>query len=186
MKIGIQGGVGSTNERAAYAFAKKQGWKDWKIEYLFTSENVLHHLSKGKIDMGIYAWESTIVGKVEESVIATKKYPHEVVDSLNLELDHALLRKEKINEKEKVQIYSHPQALLVHRPFLEVHFRACQLISEKDTALAAERLLLGEYPQNSLVLAPIGCAEIYGLDIYFESMPQNEGYITTFNLVKKE
>ncbi len=188
MKVGIQGGVGSTNQRAAEVFAQLEGWVDYQIEYLFTTENVLHHVNEGKVDLGVFAWESTVVGVVHESALAVKKYDFEKLAEVKLQLDHALLVNLPIDESQTVYIYSHPQALMVHEPFLLERFSKCELREAKDTAVAAEKLIIGEYPPNSLVVAPMACAGIYGLDLFLsdEAMPKNKGYVTTFHLVRKK
>jgi hypothetical protein len=42
-----------------------------------------------------------------------------------------------------------------------------------------------KYPENSIIIAPIECAILYGLNIYLDDLPTNKGYITTIFLVKK-
>ncbi len=185
IKIGIQGGVGSTNEQAAQKFLEQQGWREYKIEYLFTSKNVLRDLAEGRVDYGVFAWGAPS-GLVEETQIAVQEYPNfKKVDEVSIHLDHALLQRSEIDESQEVNIYSHPQALREHYPFLDQLFPNKNLHAEKDTALAAEMLKIGEYPHNSLVIAPLRCAEIYGLDIYKKDLPSNKDYVTKFYLVKK-
>ena len=173
--IGIQGDIGSTNERACLEFAKKHVWAEFEIKYLITTERVLEALEKGEIDYGTFAWESR-AGIVKESEEAAKRFNFNKVDEVNLTLDHALLKSEEIDKSKTVQIYSHPQALKEHKSFLEKEFPNLELVEDIDTAVAASKLSQGEYPDNSLIIAPIACAEIYGLGVYMSDLPTNQGY----------
>lgn len=184
IRIGIQGGKGSMNEEAVRAFAEKRGWKDVYIHYLITTERVLCALEDGKIDYGVFAWKSSRAGIVKESALAIEKFSFIKEDEVTLQINHALLSFGKIDEAKKINIYSHPQALKEHGSFLLSRFPSAKLIEEKDTALSAEKLSKGEYPENSLVIAPVGCAVEYGLSIYESNLPTNEGYETSFFLVR--
>lgn len=186
IKIGIQGDIGSTNERACYFFAQKHGWKNFEIKYLITTENVLRALEKGEIDYGTFAYRSTKGGLIRETKEAVKKYKYKKIDEAKFQLDHALLKNSKIDKRKSVKIYSHPQALKVHKPFLVKEFPKLELIEEVDTAIAAKKLKEDEYPPNSLIIAPKSCADIYGLDFYVSDLPTNRGYITTIYLAQKK
>lgn len=183
--IGIQGDIGSTNERACNFFARKYGWKDFEINYLISTEKVLSALKKDEINYGTFAWESSRGGLVSETQEAIKKYNFQKIDEEKFQLDHAILHNSKIDKSKSVQIYSHPQALKEHKPFLIKEFQNPKLIEEVDTAIAAKKLQNNEYPSNSVIIAPISCANIYDLDIYLSDLPTNNGYITTIYLVQK-
>ncbi len=182
--IGIQGGPGSTNERACLFFAKKYGWDNFEIKYLISTENVLSALNNKEIDYGTFAWGSSRAGLVEETQEAIKKYSYHKIDEESFELNHALFQKSPIDKSYPVKIYSHQQALKEHKPFLEKEFTNPELIEEVDTGLAAKKLSDNQYPRNSLAIAPITCRDIYNLQVYMEDLPTNRGYLTTIYLVK--
>lgn len=184
--IGIQGDMGSTNERAARFFANKYHWHDIKIKYLVSTENVLRALNEGEIDYGTFAWKSSRGGLVEETQKAIKRYPYNKIDEQAFQLDHALLANAKIDSSRLVTVYSHLQALKEHEPFLVNKFPKIKLAKEIDTAVAAKKLSNNEYPSNSLIIAPIACAAIYNLKIYLENLPTNKGYLTTIYLAQKK
>lgn len=186
IRIGIQGDRGSTNERACTFFAHKYGWEDWEINYLISTEQVLSSLVKDEIDYGTFAWESSRGGFVRETQEAIEKYTFQKIDEEKFQLDHALLCNSQIDTLKPVQIYSHPQALKEHEPFLMREFQTAQLREEVDTAISAKKLQNNEYPSNSMIIAPISCADIYGLDTYLSDVPTNKGYLTTIYLVQKK
>ena len=186
IRIGIQGDSGSTNERAAKHFASKRDWTDCKILPLRTTEKVLSALHEGSIDFGTFAWESSRAGLVQETQEAMRKFTFQKLDEVKLQIDHCLLSKGQILENNLIRVFSHPQAIKEHRGFLEKHFQEIKLHEEVDTAYAANKLQSGDYPTNSIVIAPKACAEIYGLDIYFDDLPSNMGYWTKIFLVSKD
>ncbi len=184
IKVGIQGDRGSTNERAALLFKKQFDWKDLELLYLISSENVLSALHRRVIDYGTFAWSSSRHGLVTETQEAIAKYPFEKVSELTLELDHALFSSQPTPKEEIRYIYSHPQALAEHASFLKEAFPHAQLLNEIDTAVAAKKLTQGEYPKNSLVIAPEACEKIYDLYPFQKALPTNKGYEVTIFLVK--
>lgn len=183
--IGIQGDRGSTNEQACRKFIEKYHWEQPRIRYLISTEQVLAELAAGYIDYGTFALKTSRGGWVEESRAAMKKYTFRKVDEIEIGIDHVLLAAARIDIGQPVHIISHPQALKVHRPFLSEAFPESVLMAEEDTALAAKNLKTGEYPPNSLVIAPVGCAALYGLKIFRQELPTNSGYTATIYLVRK-
>lgn len=184
IKVGIQGIRGSTNERACIFFAKKHGRRNYEIQYLISTEGVLKALKNHSIDYGTFAWESSREGLVKETQEAIKKYKYQKINEVRLQMDHALLSYTSIDQSKTINIFSHPQALKEHRSFLEKKFPRIKLFEESDTGVAAYKLKNNEYPENSLVISPFACAEIYNLDIYMSNLPTNKEYFTTIYLVK--
>lgn len=185
MKIGIQGESGSTNERAAKHFAEKFKWQDFEICPLRSTENVLTALHEGTVDYGTFAWESSRAGLVAETQKAAQKYSFHRIDEVCLEIDHALLSNGLIDRTKTIRVFSHPQAIKEHRKSLEELFQDVEFKEEADTAYAAVCLKAGQYPENSVVIAPRGCARLYGLNLEIEYLPANKGYWTKILLVSK-
>jgi prephenate dehydratase len=181
--IGIQGGIGSTNERACRFFVQKFGISNFEIKYLITTSAVLQALSRGEIDYGVFAWKSR-AGFVKETKDAVKYHRYQKLDEARFQLDHALLYKSSLDIDQTIYIYSHPQALLEHRSFLSARFDRIIYRAERGSAEAAKRLQKGAYPHNSAVIAPVSCAEIYELDVYMGDLPTNKDYYTTMFFVK--
>lgn len=184
--IGIQGIAGSISEQAAELFAAAEKWRDYSLVYLITSDKVCAELSTGAIHYGVCAWKSSRAGLVVETQQALEKYSVQKVSETTIDVRHALLCRTAITIEQPLTIYSHPQAIAEHSSFLRQEFPQLSFVEEHDTALAAKNLSAGFYRENSLVLAPFGCAKLYNLEIYREHLPTNEGYQTTFWLVKKK
>jgi len=187
INVGIQGGLGSNNERAGKIFKERQKFPRTVFEYLYTSEKVLEAVFKEEIDFGVFAVKSTSK-LVEETQLALQKLGKEnfeIIDKTILDLDHVLLENESINATQEVLIFSHPQALLEHEDFLKTLFPKLKLCPEIDTALAGKFLKQGKYPENSLVITPRECAEIWDLKIHTDHLPTKNPYRTEFWLVRK-
>ena len=67
-KIGIQGIAGSFSEEAAGSYCNKFDIKEFELDYLVSSMNVLNSLTSKTIDIGIFAMENAQGGVVIESV----------------------------------------------------------------------------------------------------------------------
>lgn len=185
IQIGIQGSKGSTTERACVFFTELLGIMHYETQHLISTENVLHALNKNEIDYGVFAWESSRAGLVQETQEAIKKYAFVKITEQDFQIDHALLTNAHIDNTQTVHVYSHPQALKEHFNFLLSEFADIKLVDEVDTAVAAKRLSEHQYPKNSVVIAPIACGRIYGLDVYHDNLPFNQGYFTKIYFVKK-
>lgn len=186
IRIGIQGSQGSTNEKACHYFTKKHRWENFEIKYLISTKAVLVALEKGETDYGTFAWGSSRHGLVEETQEAIKRHSYQKIDEVILQLNHALLSNGPININQKIQILSHPQAISEHKNFLKNHFKDVEFIETRGTAIAAEMLKNKRHSENQLAIAPIECAELYGLRIHKKDLPSNQGYQTTIYLVKNK
>lgn len=183
--IGIQGDEGSANESACLEFMRHRNLPNAEIRYLISTRNVLRELERGHITLGIFAYKTRRGGLVEETGEALRIYSCQVVDTLELEIHHAIFCGEGFNENGVPRIVSHPQALKDHRRFLMRRFKNAVFETEADTALAARKLKQGLYEPNTLVIAPKNCRKIYDLPLYLDDLPSNSGYITTFYLVRR-
>jgi len=187
IKIGIQGEIGSNNHRAAILFAEKHEWSDYTIVPLLGTKNVLSAVESEKVDFGIFAWESSSGGVVKESQQAVKEISFTKVDEIFLDIQHALLIKkgDAVNHESVVHVFSHPQALLEHDFHLKTVFSKFEAHPASDTASAAKLLASDQYPDNSIVISPPICAEIYNLDILENDLPYESDSWTHFYLVQK-
>lgn len=183
IRIGIQWDIWSTNERACKYFAEKHWWDNLEIKYLISTENVLKALKNKDIDYWTFAWKSSKAWLVSETQEAIKKYEYKKIDSNDFFPDHVVYSAWNIDKNKQINIYSHKQALLEHKPFLDSQFPDIQYNEEIDTGIAAKKLAQSSYWENSLVIAPINCWELFWLNTYISDLPTNKWYFTTLYLV---
>ena len=170
--VGIQGGQGSFNEEACRYYCTQHAAQvpAYRMEYLFTSNNVLSALHQGRVDFGVFAIQNARGGVVMETIHALSKYDCEILEVFEVVISHCLLRHHRARFSEVDTIISHPQALAQCTDTLQKKYPHLKLISGEDDlidqALCARHLAEGKLPANLAVLAPKVCAELYGLHVH--------------------
>ncbi|MGH7496283.1 MAG: prephenate dehydrogenase/arogenate dehydrogenase family protein [bacterium] len=170
--IGIQGGRGSFNEEACRHYCAQHADRipAYRVEYLYTSNQVLAALHQGKIDFGVFAIQNARGGVVMETIHALSKYDCEILEIFDIVISHCLLRHPEAEFGVVDSIISHPQALAQCADNLSSRYPRLQLTSGEgdliDQALCARYVAEGKLPPSTAVLAPKVCAELYGLKIH--------------------
>ncbi len=183
-KIGVSGDEGSFSEEAALVYSLGSSAKP-KIAYLIDMEGVLSALSAGTIDLGIFPVVNSRGGLVHPAFQAMGKYQFKMIDEIWLDVKQNLLAKKGIKKSEIKAVASHSQALAQCERYLEKEFSKVKLIEWEDTAKAARDLAKGKLPKDTAVIAPIRCAELYGLQILDKSIQDARPNLTTFIVVEK-
>ena len=172
--IGIQGGKGSFNEEACQHYCNSRDEGNIRIEYLYTSENVLSALHRGEIDRGIFAIQNAIGGVVLETIHELSRYRCEIIEIFDIVVDHCILLYPGVNFEEIDRLISHPQALSQCKTTLKTKYPDLELVSGEgeliDQANCAKHLAEGNLPPTTAVLASRVCADLYGLSIYAEGL----------------
>lgn len=185
IKIGIQGGKGSFSEGAARTFARNHGLDQVKLDYLINSENVLAAVESGAVDYGIFAMENAQGGVVIESVEALASHRCSIVEMFHVPISQCLLARRGVFLGDITEIHSHQQALRQCRNYLAENFWTRPLVEQDDTAESARRLKEGKLPKTAGVIAPLFCAELYGLVVLEEDIHDLKNNLTLFMGVKK-
>ncbi len=187
--IGIQGGEGSFNEEACRFYCQKEGIKNFKIKYLYTSNNVLNALHQGEIDFGQFALQNSVAGTVKETIDALSRYNCKIVEEFEIIVNHCLLAKKGMKLNEIKKIISHPQALAQCKSTLAEKYPDKELISGKgilvDQAKAAQYLSENKITKDIAVLAPKVCAKLYNLEVLAEGLQDRKDNYTSFLFVKR-
>lgn len=187
--FGIQGGVGSFNEKAIRQHVRDAGITDYKIKYLYTSENVLKALHKGDIDYGQFAIHNSIGGIVGESIHAMAKYKFKIVKEFAIPITHSLMIRHDANITEINTIMTHPQVLAQCKTSLVKKYP--HLIQTSGTgnmldhAMVAKRLSEGQLPKTTAVMGSDILAKIYNLKIIKNNLQDLQNNFTSFLLVSR-
>ena len=179
-KIGIQGIEGSFSEEAAKSYCNKFDIKEFELDYLISSMNVLDGLTSAAIDIGIFAMENAQGGVVIESVEALAKNQCKIIDMFYVEISQNLLAKDGIALGDIEEIHSHEQALKQCKDYLAEKFWSKKLVEEDDTAQAAQDLSKGRLSGNTAVIASKNSAEKYGLNIIESDIHDLKKNLTLF------
>jgi prephenate dehydrogenase len=185
---GIQGGQGSFNEEALLKYLANKN-QEYKIEYMFTTKNVLQNLHEGNIDLGLFAICNTIGGIVDETVDVLGKYKFEIVEQITLNIRHFLMKRQDVNTNEIKQVMAHPQVFKQCTKTLQNKYASLpQIVGTGeliDTANAAKALSLGELNRYTAILGPSGLAELFNLEIIDSNLQDNDDNRTTFLLISR-
>lgn len=185
MKIGVMGAHGSFSEKAGEQYIAQQGLQDAIIEPLINAETVLGSVESGAVDKGIFPIENSNGGIVIEAVHAMAKHKFAIERMFELDVHHMLLVKKGVTSSSITTISSHDQALKQCRMYLKRMWGEADIVPYADTAKAAEDLSTGVLPPTTAVIAPRGCADLYGLDILEESIQDLKFNYTTFVVATK-
>jgi prephenate dehydratase len=187
--FGIQGGPASFNEEAIHYYLERADIKNFKIKYLYTTEDVLKELKEGKIDFGQFALFNLHGGVVDESVEAMGKFRFKVADKYAIVISHALMIRKDAKFPEITEIMSHPQVFAQCRENLLEKYPHLKQISGKgeliDQSKVAECLKKKKLAKNIATMGSKIIAKVYGLKIVEENLQDISENFTTFLLVKK-
>jgi prephenate dehydratase len=185
MKIGVMGAHGSFSEKAGEQYIAEQGVADGEILPLISAEAVLTSVENGACDKGIFPIENSNGGIVIEAVHAMAKHRFAIERMFELDVHHMLLVKPGITSAHITAVSSHDQALKQCRMYLKWVWPDADIVPYADTAKAAEALATGALPDTTAVIAPRGCATLYGLQILEESIQDLKFNYTTFVVATK-
>lgn len=174
------GANGSFSQQAGEAYAPTG-----EIIPLVTAENVLRELTTGSIERGIFPIENSNGGIVIDAVHAMAKYNFGIEKMFELDVHHMLLVKPGVTAAHIKTISSHDQALKQCRMYVQRKWGEADVVPYLDTAKAAEDLASGILPDTTAVIAPLKCAELYGLEVLEESIQDLKYNYTTFVVAHK-
>lgn len=186
--FGIQGGIGSFNEKAIVYYAETRGIVNYEIRYLFATEPVLRELSRGSIDRGQFAIHNTLGGLVDESLNAMGKYNFEVLEKFSIKIAHALMIRPDATLGEVTTIMTHPQVLAQCKDNLSKKYPTLKQTSGDgnliDHAEVARLLHEKTLPKNIAVMGSNILAKVYSLTVIEDNLQDNDNNFTTFLIVK--
>jgi prephenate dehydrogenase len=181
---GIQGGKGSFNEEALLYLLNKEGISNYKIKYLYTSDNVIASLHKGEIDRGQFAIHNSVGGIVEESIQAMARYKFCILEQFAIKISHALMVRRDIDFNEVTTIMSHPQVFAQCKDTLSKKYPHLKQISGDgeliDHAMVAEHLSENKLPRHIATMGSKVLAELYDLRIIEDNLQDAKENYTSF------
>ncbi len=183
MIIGFQGIKNSYNDFATDAFIERLRVRDVTKLPLVVSINVAKSLVGKEIDLGVIAIKNNIAGIVKESENIMKSNLFQVVDTIEMEINHCLFVFDKNSIKNIKTIASHPQALKQCENYIKSYFPNCELKEQLDTSKAADDLKNGILSKSTGVI----CSEKAGIEnnlFLISKNIANKTSKTTFYLIK--
>jgi len=145
--------------------------------------DVMEDVEQGQLDMGIVPVENSLGGAITEVNELLVKTDLKVIGGIKYRVNHCLLKLPEMHYRDIRVVYSHPQALLQCRAFLNRH----QLEARPfyDTAGAA-KMLVKEKPKMAAAIANHLCAELYNLEVIKENVQDHKDNFTRFLILARE
>jgi len=173
MKIAFQGVRGANSE---VGIRQHYGSDVEALGFPF-SEQVFEAVLSGTANMGFIPVENTIAGNVAVNMDLLLRHPVSIIAEDYVFIHHHLLAHPDAQLQDIERVYSHPIALEQCRPFLN----QLNLIPVPDFDTAGAAASLSErQSKNEAAIAPVLCAEYYGLKILNHRIQQIKRNITRF------
>ncbi|MDO8522224.1 MAG: prephenate dehydrogenase/arogenate dehydrogenase family protein [bacterium] len=181
---GIQGGIGSFNEEAIRHYLKDAKPNEYKIQYLYTTENVMRALHAGEIDRGQFAIHNSLGGMVGESIHAMAAYKFKILEEFAIKISHALMIRKDAEFSQVDTIMAHPQVFAQCKNHLKEKYPGLKLVSGEgdliDHAVVAKELAAGKLPRGTATMGSKTLAQIYDLKIIENNLQDAKENYTSF------
>ncbi len=186
---GIQGGVGSFNDEAIHKYLNENKINNYRIKYLYTTKNVLNKLDENEIDYGLFAVSNSRGGIVEETTEELGKHHFNVVEIINLPIQHYIMALSGIELNKVEKIMAHPQVFKQCEHNLQIKYPNVVLESGKgesiDSAKIADMLSKGKLNKNIASMGSKRLADMYSLNILDSNLQDDPNNTTNFLLARR-
>lgn len=173
--VGFQGVNGSFSEQALFDyFGKKTIFLNFD-----DFEDVFKAIGNGKISYGILPIENTSTGGIDIIYDLLRRYNFYIVGEQKIKINHNLLGLKGTKLEEVKEVYSHPQGFMQCSKFLDKNWK---LIFSKNTATSA-KYVKEQNDKTKVAIASKKAAKLYGLDILFPNINDNNNNYTRFIVV---
>jgi chorismate mutase / prephenate dehydratase len=191
IRIGIQGGHGSFNERAIHTYMNEKpeifSEKEVNIVYLYSTEWVLEALNNGEIHYGQFAIANSIGGVVDETLACLGSYRWKRVANYEIPVSHALMTLPDTRDEDIDCIMGHEQAVKQCEQTLKRYYGDTPRIGGTGNLISssniAEAIATGILPRTTASIGHHSLADIYGLKVVREHIEDRVDNRTTFILV---
>lgn len=146
---------------------------------------MLRALENNDIDCGIFPIENSNGGIVLEAVHAMAGHRFVIERMFELDVHHMLIVKPGVTASHIKTISSHDQALKQCRMYIKRIWGEADIVPYADTAKAAADLASGILPDTTAIIASRRAAEMYGLEIFEESIQDLKFNYIVFVVARK-
>ncbi len=146
-------------------------------------EDIVERIAKGEADYGVLPIENSSAGFVAGVYHLLQEYDVTIVGGIDLEVSQALLGVKGANIADIKTVYSHPQALMQTKPFLDA--QGFKQIAMENTAVSARKIQQdGDVTQAAV--ASIRAAQLYDLEVLNPSINTQKNNTTRFVVLSNQ
>lgn len=170
----------------AYSYAAMHTFfgKNIKSFHVDTWKDAMEAIKNQEADFAVLPIENSTAGIVQDNYDLLTKYDHVIVGEQIIPCQHALVGLPGTSLEEIKDVYSHPQALMQCRKFLEAH-REWTTHEFGNTAAAAKKIAEDKDKTQAAISSPYA-TDFFGLTVLKENIYTNAGNSTRFIIVTKE
>ena len=154
------------------------------ITYFRNFDGVFQAVEKGFCKYGVLPIENSSAGSVNQVYDLMKAHKFYIVKSLRVSINHNLVVNKDSDIKDIKEIYSHEQALIQCKKYLE-KFPFAKITACANTAVAA-KMLAESGRKDVAALCSRECAQIYGLKLLETNVQDSDNNYTRFILIAKD
>lgn len=180
VKVVFQGVEGAYS----YAAMKTYFGNDISSYHVKTWRDAMNDIVRGKADYAVLPIENSTAGIVADIYDLLVEYDLYIVGEQIIRCQHALLGLPQASIEDIETVFSHPQALMQCKMFLESHPLWKQKETE-NTAVSAKKVR-DEGNIHQAAIASEEAAEFYGLKVLEEQIYHNQQNSTRFIIVSKQ
>lgn len=178
-RVAYQGVPGAFSEQAMLQFFGA----DIQSFCVERFEDVVRVLETGEAEYGVLPIENSSAGFVNGVYHLLQEHDVTIVGGVDLDVSQALLGIPGAAMDDIKTVYSHPQALMQTKEFLEEH--GWHQVSLANTAVSAQKIK-EDGDKTQAAVASVRAAELYGLNVLNPSINTQKNNTTRFVVVSKK
>lgn len=147
-------------------------------------DEIFDLVENGSVSLGIAPIENKLQGTVRETLDNLFYKKVQIIDEINIQINHALICNSHAKKNDIKRIISHTQALSQCKKYLKKNFPKATIEAYSSTAAATEKLL-NSGNKSIAVIAPESAAEHPTLKIFSKNVQDEKDNSTTFIVINK-
>lgn len=179
-RVIYQGVEGAYSHAASIAFFGNEG----NFRHVDTWKDAMEAIKNGSADYAVLPIENSTAGIVQDNYDLLTQYDHVIVGEQLVPCQHVLMGLPGTELCEIQHVYSHPQALMQCRDFLNAHPN-WNIHPYRNTAKAAKKVAQEQDRSQAAIASPYA-AEYFHLSVLQEGIYSNPGNSTRFIIVSKQ
>ena len=179
-RVIYQGVEGAYSHAASMAFFGNEG----NCRHVDTWKDAMEAIKNGSADYAVLPIENSTAGIVQDNYDLLTQYDHVIVGEQLIPCQHVLMGLPGTELCEIQHVYSHPQALMQCRDYLNAH-PDWKIHPYGNTAKAAKKVAQEQDRSQAAIASPYA-AEYFHLSVLQEGIYSNPGNSTRFIIVSKQ
>lgn len=168
----------------AYIAVKRFFGEDVDNYNVKTWRDAMEAVKRGDADYAVLPIENSTAGIVSDVYDLLQEYNNYIVAETYVKVEHALLGLPGASVSDIKQVYSHAQALMQCRSFLNGH-QEWQTSEMINTAVSAKKVM-EDGDKSQAAIASVEAAKLYGLDILQEKINTDDNNTTRFVIISNK